>query len=248
MTAAPDGRVHRNGTAIGPHPAADARSTRGGEAGRAVRSASDQDVIDLNTWGFQYIQQAPFYQERNPHREHTGTMRDSLALDRHFLTPIVRSLLFATSAFIGVSVTYVLYILMRRRISAYRSPLRNVPGPGGAHWLKGNFTAVPETDSTRLQEEWVRKYGHVLKFQSTLWVSFHFYAPGSSPNTFQYDHLALCRCRNYWPWTLSRSPTFYKIATPSRNPHYYVLVSVFSLVKVSDTVHLRVLFVRALTF
>ncbi|KAN0109020.1 cytochrome P450 monooxygenase [Russula decolorans] len=60
---------------------------------------------------------------------------------------------------------------MRRRISAYRSPLRNVPGPGGAHWLKGNFTEVGETDSdsTRLQEQWVRKYGHVLKFQSRLW-------------------------------------------------------------------------------
>ncbi|KAI0267190.1 cytochrome P450 [Russula aff. rugulosa BPL654] len=58
---------------------------------------------------------------------------------------------------------------MRRRISAYRSQLRDVPGPGGAHWFKGNFTKVQETDSTCLQEEWVRKYGHVLKFQSLLW-------------------------------------------------------------------------------
>ncbi|KAI0267583.1 cytochrome P450 [Russula aff. rugulosa BPL654] len=58
---------------------------------------------------------------------------------------------------------------MRRRISAYRSQLRDVPGPGGAHWFKGNFTKVQETDSTCLQEEWVRTYGHVLKFQSLLW-------------------------------------------------------------------------------
>ena len=98
-------------------------------------------------------------------------MRDSFALARLILTPIFRTLIFATSAFIGVSVTYVLYILIRRRISAYRSPLRNLPGPGGAHWFKGNFTEVREPDSQRLLEEWVQKYGHVLMYQSHLWVS-----------------------------------------------------------------------------
>jgi hypothetical protein len=103
-------------------------------------------------------------------------MRDSFTHARFILASIVCPLVFVISAFIGVSATYVLYILMRRRISAYRSPLRNVPGPGGAHWLKGNFTEVGETDSdsTRLQEQWVRKYGHVLKFQSRLWVRFPF--------------------------------------------------------------------------
>ena len=103
-----------------------------------------------------------------------GTMRDSFTLARLILAAIVRPLVFAISAFIGVSVTYVLYILMRRRISAYRSPLRNVPGPGGARWFKGNFTEVPETDASRLIEEWVRKYGHVVKYQSLLWVRFPF--------------------------------------------------------------------------
>jgi hypothetical protein len=104
-------------------------------------------------------------------------MRDTFALARLIFAAIVRPLVFATSAFIGVSATYVLYILMRRRISAYRSPLRNVPGPEGARWFKGNFTEVPETDSTRLQEEWVRKYGHVLRYQSALWVRFPFFSP-----------------------------------------------------------------------
>jgi hypothetical protein len=99
-------------------------------------------------------------------------MCDSFALARLVLVGIVRPLVFAASAFIGVSATYVLYILMRRRLSAYRSPLRNIPGPGGARWFKGNFSEVQETDSTRLQEEWVRKYGHVLKYQSFLWVRF----------------------------------------------------------------------------
>ena len=101
-------------------------------------------------------------------------MCDSSTLARFILASIVRPLVFVILAFIGVLATYVLYILMRRRILAYQSPLRNVPGPGGAHWFKGNFTEVQETDSTRLQEEWVRKYGHVLKLQSILWVRFPF--------------------------------------------------------------------------
>ena len=104
-------------------------------------------------------------------------MCDSFALARLILPLIVRPFVLATSAFIGVLATYVLYNLTRRRISAYRSLLRNVPGPGGAHWFKGNFTEVQETDATRLLEQWVRKYGHVLKYQSHLWVRFPFFLP-----------------------------------------------------------------------
>ena len=177
------------------------------------------------------MQQASQYQKRNSYMDHAGTMHDTLALARLILAPIVRSLVFAISAFIGVSAAYVLYILMRRRISAYRSPLRNVPGPGGAHWFKGNFTEVPEPDSTRLQEEWVRKYGHVLKYQSFLWVRF--FSLEISLSCTQYDRFALCRHRNYWPRTLSRSPMFYKIASLSRNPNSYFSVLVFLLVKVT---------------
>jgi hypothetical protein len=73
-------------------------------------------------------------------------MHDSFALAQLILAPIVRPLVLATSAFIAVSATYVLYILISRCISAYRSLLRNVPGPGGANWFKGNFTQVQETE------------------------------------------------------------------------------------------------------
>jgi hypothetical protein len=124
-------------------------------------------------------------------------MHDSFALARLILARIVRPLVFATSSFIAVSATYVLYILISRRISAYRSLLRNVSGPGDANWFKGNFTQVQETDSTRLQEEWVQKYGHVLKYQSLLWVRFpFFYYLEISFSCAQYNRLALCRHRN----------------------------------------------------
>lgn len=173
--------------------------------------------------------------------DHPGTIRDTFAFARLILAPIVRPLVFATSAFIGLSATYVLYILFRRRILAYRSQLRSVPGPGGAHWFKGNFTEVQEVDSTRLQEEWVRKYGHVLKFQSLLWVRLPPFVLDFL-SCVQHDRLALRSNRNYWPWTLSRSHTFCKTATLSRNPNSYVSVSVSLLVKVCMAIPLVVLF------
>ena len=177
-------------------------------------------------------------QDRDPHREYT--MCDSSALTRHFLglARIIRFLFIAASACIGASAAYVLYILIRRRVLAYRSSLRNVPGPGGANWFKGNFTAVQETDSTRLQEEWVRRYGHVIKFQSTLWVRFPPFFLGCLLNSTQCDYLGFCRHRSSWPWTLLPSPMFYKTATLSRNQRYYDSASVFSLVEVCMTAHL----------
>ena len=170
-------------------------------------------------------------------------MRDSFALARLILTPIVRSLIFATSACIGVSVTYVLYILIRHRISAYLSPLRNLPGPGGAHWFKGHFTEVQEPDSPCLLEEWVRKYGHVLMYKTFFCVRFFFFfALEISFICTKYGRLSLCRYRNYWLWTLSRYPTFYKMTRLSRNPKSCVSVSVFLLVTVCMIVHLGGLF------
>lgn len=87
--------------------------------------------------------------------------------------PVVRSLFAVALALCGVSAAYVLYVIARRRIAAIRSPLQNLPGPKKAHWFKGNFVDVREPDSTRLQEEWVRTYGHVLKYYSGLGVRLY---------------------------------------------------------------------------
>ncbi|KAI9460714.1 cytochrome P450 [Russula earlei] len=95
-------------------------------------------------------------------------MIDTFALVQHPLVPTASYLLVMVSALSGASAAYVLVVLMMHRISAYRSPLRNVPGPENAHWFKGNFVDVREQDSTRLQEQWVQTYGHVLKFHSAL--------------------------------------------------------------------------------
>ena len=68
----------------------------------------------------------------------------------------------------------VQFVVIRFRIHAYRSPLRSVPGPRKTHWLKGNFVDVQEGDAMRLQEEWAKTYGHVLKYYSFLGVRFLF--------------------------------------------------------------------------
>jgi len=104
----------------------------------------------------------------------------TLQLGRYWLAPVLCSLFIATLALCGLVVAYVLYVFMRRRIVAYRSPLQNLPGPENAHWFKGNFVDVSEADSTRLQEEWVRAYGHVLRFYTGLAV--------------RRFSMALCRC------------------------------------------------------
>ena len=77
---------------------------------------------------------------------------------------------------------------------------------------------------------------------------FLFFSLEISLNCARYDRLALFSRRNYWPWTLSRSHTFYKIATLSKNVNSYVPVLVFLLVKVCMTVHFAVLFWHTLTF
>jgi hypothetical protein len=94
----------------------------------------------------------------------------TVQLGRCWLVSVLYSLFIAMLALFGVAVTYVLYVFMRRRIVAYRSPLQNLPGPKNAHWFKGNFVDVRELDSSRLQEEWVRTYGHVLKYHAGLAV------------------------------------------------------------------------------
>jgi hypothetical protein len=97
-------------------------------------------------------------------------MHDTLTLAQQFSVPALRFLFAVALALFGTSAAYVLYIIICRSIRAYRSPLRNLPGPRNAHWFNGNYNDVPEGDSTRLQEEWVKTYGHVLKVHSRFGV------------------------------------------------------------------------------
>jgi hypothetical protein len=103
-------------------------------------------------------------------------MHDSLLLCPHLLVIAARALFISALVLFAPSVTYILYVLILGRVRAHRSPLRNLPGPEKAHWLSGDFVDVQENDSSRLQEEWVTTYGHVMKYHSRFGVrsySFH---------------------------------------------------------------------------
>jgi hypothetical protein len=93
-------------------------------------------------------------------------MHDSLPLCLHLLVVAARALFISALVLSALTVTYILYVLILGRVRAHSSPLRNLPGPEKTHWLSGDFVGVQETDSTRLQEEWVRTYGHVMRYHS----------------------------------------------------------------------------------
>ncbi|KAH9169235.1 cytochrome P450 [Lactarius sanguifluus] len=98
-------------------------------------------------------------------------MQDSLSfLCRQSLVITARAIFIPVFLFFALSAVYILYVLILGRIRAYRSPLQNIPGPKEAHWLNGDFVDVQEPDSSRLQEEWVRTYGHVLRYHSLFWT------------------------------------------------------------------------------
>lgn len=93
-------------------------------------------------------------------------MHGSLLLCRQLLVIAARALFIPALALSALSAIYILYVLILAHVRAHRSPLRNVPGPKKAHWLRGDFVDAQEPDSLRLQEEWVRTYGHVTRFHS----------------------------------------------------------------------------------
>jgi hypothetical protein len=99
-----------------------------------------------------------------------GSPRVEVGRYFELLIQVVRVLFVVVLALGGVSVVYVLYLFTHHRIAAIRSTLRNLPGPENMHWFKGNFVDVAEPASARLQEEWVRTYGHVLKYYAVFAV------------------------------------------------------------------------------
>jgi hypothetical protein len=144
------------------------------------------------------------------------TMHQILIPPQHFFIAAARFVLLIASSLFGILATYVLLTIMQRRIRAFRSPLRSVPGPKMAHWLRGNFVDVLEADSNRLQEEWVNTYGHVMKFYSAFWVRFHFFYM----SIIYIDNLIVCRLPNSWsliPWPFHM---FFKIMTLSGSQNF----------------------------
>ncbi|KAF8267241.1 cytochrome P450 [Lactarius quietus] len=93
-------------------------------------------------------------------------VHEFLFVCRQLLVAAPRALFISALALSALPAIYILYVLILGQIRAYRSPLRDLPGPKKAHWLSGDFIDVHEPDSSRLQEEWVKTYGHVIRYHS----------------------------------------------------------------------------------
>ncbi|KAI0260279.1 cytochrome P450 [Gloeopeniophorella convolvens] len=96
------------------------------------------------------------------------SLNTTLPFGHQLLVSALRAIAAAATAFIGACLAYVFWVMAYRRLRSFRSPLRDLPGPAKAHWFKGNFVDVQEPDATRLQEEWIQKYGHVIRYHSGL--------------------------------------------------------------------------------
>ena len=104
-------------------------------------------------------------------------MHHTLHLWTHSLVATTRALFICALVLFVVSVTYIVYGLILRRVRAHRSLLQSLPGPDKAHWLRGNFVDVQESESSRLQEEWVNTYGHVMRYQARFGVRTYSFDP-----------------------------------------------------------------------
>ena len=124
----------------------------------------------------------------------------TLLLYRPLLVAAARKLFISALALSALPVTYILYVLILGQIRAYRSPLRKLPGPKKGHWLKGDFIDVQEPDSSRLQEEWVKTYGHVMRYHSRFGVHSYFFHPFRGRT---YGVYAAPRLLSSWPSTPS---------------------------------------------
>jgi hypothetical protein len=51
-----------------------------------------------------------------------------------------------------------------------KSPLDDLPGPSNPSWFLGHVLALNKENDSELQEEWVEKYGPVLRFHTLFGV------------------------------------------------------------------------------
>ncbi|KAI0033894.1 cytochrome P450 [Vararia minispora EC-137] len=81
-------------------------------------------------------------------------------------SPVLALLLEAVAALSTATVGYVAFLFGQNYIRTLTSPLATLPGPKRDSWVRGNFINVPEADSLRLQEDWLRKYGRAIRYFS----------------------------------------------------------------------------------
>lgn len=79
-----------------------------------------------------------------------------------FTTTAALSLL---SALVTAAIIPLLYKFVLSFWRSLRSPVNDVPGPESDHFLWGNLKQISDADAMVLHEEWVAKYGPIVKYK-----------------------------------------------------------------------------------
>lgn len=67
--------------------------------------------------------------------------------------------------FVVAVFVYGIYKISRILIEPFISPIRDLPGPPSTSWLSGHSNSLFEIG---IFEDWVRTYGHTIRFKSIL--------------------------------------------------------------------------------
>ena len=68
-------------------------------------------------------------------------------------------------------VLYGVYKAVYRISALYFSPIRDLPGPKSKSFVWGNLGEIRKAENSKLHEEWVEKYGKVIKYKGFFNVS-----------------------------------------------------------------------------
>ncbi|KAJ6501018.1 cytochrome P450 [Mycena vitilis] len=73
-----------------------------------------------------------------------------------------------TKPLLGTVASYVVYLVVKTLHAHLTSPLRNLPGPPGAHWFYGNTQELVNDQFLGLIERWVAQYGNTFRIHRIL--------------------------------------------------------------------------------
>lgn len=76
--------------------------------------------------------------------------------------------------FLAAGTTIVLYGVYKlgvQLLAPYFSPLRDLPGPKSKSFIWGNLGEIRKAENSKLHEEWIEKYGKVIKYKGFFNVS-----------------------------------------------------------------------------
>lgn len=91
-----------------------------------------------------------------------------------FALPSPTTIMAILRLFLAAGTTVALYGAYKlgvQLLAPYFSPLRDLPGPKSKSFIWGNLGEIRKAENSKLHEEWIEKYGKVIKYKGFFNVS-----------------------------------------------------------------------------